>query len=435
MTPTTTFFAFLGDSPIMVWKHGEPKPDMLFNEHDADSPLVHQNLLTSNIFLVLVREKMMNIIYYLVTQPLVKRTLFRMAHDQIVEGGVSFDPEGSKEFLEENPMTHIETNTESFGVSEDPLFSNASTQETNTPSPGTLERPARHASVLRNSDPVDERVVERIVSNSTNADDEENAVVDPGLPFISSSQSLHDVSNTTGTVLHASMVGSDMDEEDADVVLNAAELKSFKEARLDDDVDKVIVKPETEILLEEREKHLKAISLKSLAIKSEGDVQATTSGDQGVQSAPATYHIEGETLEYDDIRVGLSALNVYGTIGDSSYDPDVFNTFLDEIIAFKQSRFEKYEQLKQEKHYMEMANMTVMSSSSGVIPFTSRSVTSNNSPVPKDMEDVEFDPMEFTYEEFRGFVASRPSWAFLKKHMYLMKDVSISLLLIRVTNC
>lgn len=63
----------------MAWKHADEKPDILFREHDADNPLVHRNLLDSNIFLVLVREKISNIVYYLVTQPVVKKALFNMA--------------------------------------------------------------------------------------------------------------------------------------------------------------------------------------------------------------------------------------------------------------------------------------------------------------------------------------------------------------------
>ena len=43
-----------------------------------------------------------------------------------------------------------------------------------------------------------------------------------------------------------------------------------------------------------------------------------------------------------------------------------------------------------------------------------------------DAQDVDFDPMDFTYDEFRSFVAARPAWGFLKKHMFLMKEVLIT---------
>ena len=35
VTPTTTYFAMVGDSPIMVWRQKDSHPDLLFKEHDA----------------------------------------------------------------------------------------------------------------------------------------------------------------------------------------------------------------------------------------------------------------------------------------------------------------------------------------------------------------------------------------------------------------
>ena len=48
--------------------------------------------------------------------------------------------------------------------------------------------------------------------------------------------------------------------------------------------------------------------------------------------------------DFDDVRIGLSALNVWGSIGDSSYDPEVFNTFVDEIVEYRRLRALRWEE-------------------------------------------------------------------------------------------
>ena len=40
----------------------------------------------------------------------------------------------------------------------------------------------------------------------------------------------------------------------------------------------------------------------------------------------------------DDIRLGFSKLNVLGSIGDSIYDPKIFNVLIDEIEHYRKER-------------------------------------------------------------------------------------------------
>lgn len=51
-----------------------------------------------------------------------------------------------------------------------------------------------------------------------------------------------------------------------------------------------------------------------------------------------------ENRDFDDVRIGLSALNVWGSLGDSSYDPEVFNTFIDEIVEYRRERARRWEE-------------------------------------------------------------------------------------------
>lgn len=150
----------------------------------------------------------------------------------------------------------------------------------------------------------------------------------------------------------------------------------------------------------------------------------------------APFQPQGETLEYDDIRVGLSALNVYGTLGDSSYDPDVFNTFIDEVVAFKLSEYQKYIAFCEEKKHLESSSLSIPGVGAGVYAFTSKSVGAQSytgsysqSPRISGLREraslEEFDQTDFSYEVFRDFVKGRPAWEFLKKHMFLLKDVII----------
>ncbi|ORX84460.1 hypothetical protein BCR32DRAFT_277157, partial [Anaeromyces robustus] len=47
----------------------------------------------------------------------------------------------------------------------------------------------------------------------------------------------------------------------------------------------------------------------------------------------------------DDIRVGFSKLNVLGSIGDSIYDPKIFNALIDEIEHYRKERVKIYDAL------------------------------------------------------------------------------------------
>ncbi|KAJ3129618.1 hypothetical protein HK098_000769 [Nowakowskiella sp. JEL0407] len=89
VTPTRTFFAGLGDSPILIWRRNEKSPEMLIKEHDAENKTIHARLVESNVFLVLIREVAAegdyqrevatHNVYYLVTNKGVKQKVLSQA--------------------------------------------------------------------------------------------------------------------------------------------------------------------------------------------------------------------------------------------------------------------------------------------------------------------------------------------------------------------
>ncbi|OUM65623.1 hypothetical protein PIROE2DRAFT_7382, partial [Piromyces sp. E2] len=50
-------------------------------------------------------------------------------------------------------------------------------------------------------------------------------------------------------------------------------------------------------------------------------------------------------IKPENVRIGFSALNVWGTLGDSIYEPNIFNTFIEEIENFRNLRRERLNQL------------------------------------------------------------------------------------------
>lgn len=50
-------------------------------------------------------------------------------------------------------------------------------------------------------------------------------------------------------------------------------------------------------------------------------------------------------IKPENVRIGFSALNVWGTLGDSIYEPNIFNTFIEEIETFRNLRRERLNQL------------------------------------------------------------------------------------------
>ena len=74
VTPTKTYFALLGDSPILVWKRHKEGPEMVFKEMDIDNPELHHYMATSGIFLVGIKEGAgKKHTYSILTQEKVKR--------------------------------------------------------------------------------------------------------------------------------------------------------------------------------------------------------------------------------------------------------------------------------------------------------------------------------------------------------------------------
>ena len=131
------------------------------------------------------------------------------------------------------------------------------------------------------------------------------------------------------------------------------------------------------------------------------------------------------SLFYDDVRVGLSALNVHGSIGDSSQDPEVLNTFIDCVLSYRVFAASKHR--KQDE--VEVVTSEDVGRSSGMLPSLnflpfdlSVDTLSHKEEEAKPL-DQNYDVSMFDYTEFRNFMLSCPEWDFLKKHFTLPEKV------------
>ncbi|TPX38397.1 hypothetical protein SeMB42_g04131 [Synchytrium endobioticum] len=354
VTPTTTYFAMVGDSPIMIWKQRDIYPDLLFKEHDADNPSIFPHIVASNMFLVMVREVDMHNTYYIVTSEKMRAKLLHLAAASSAgEGGTS---------------THNSNNSAAAGP----------------PS-------SKPKGILKSERADDQGEITTPIEQS-----DDTAVVLDG--------SQHPQAEGVDGILEVKD-----DPAKAPAPVNPPEFSAIPGA--DDDAD----------------------------------------------------------VQFDDLRIGMSALNVFGTLGDSFYDPAVFNTFIDELVAFRQDRVWRYnahiEKVKSDPSDLtdsvrKRRGPSAIGSLSGKAPkrnrkesleitteATANSDARSGSPIaviPKNNEDSIFapqlkfafekmhslsdlegvNPLEFPYSELREWLLVRPNWAFLSKHLSLLKKES-----------
>jgi serine/threonine protein phosphatase PrpC len=124
----------------------------------------------------------------------------------------------------------------------------------------------------------------------------------------------------------------------------------------------------------------------------------------------------------DDIRVGFSKLNVLGSIGDSIYDPKIFNALIDEVEHYRKERIKTYDNLMKS--------------------LTSKKPTSNPNTDPRKFK-FEFEkpnitveelkaisPITYTYDSIRSYIVKQERWQkLLKKHIKLPESFDTSSLL------
>ncbi|KAJ3222307.1 hypothetical protein HK099_002457 [Clydaea vesicula] len=126
-------------------------------------------------------------------------------------------------------------------------------------------------------------------------------------------------------------------------------------------------------------------------------------------------NVEEDNLKYDDMRVGLAALNVYGSLGDSSYDPEPFNIFIDEVVEYRKAV--QNNQLKKGEN-KNIKNIETLETNSNTFQ-----QQSNETLLQQDQNP---DDLNYDYNEFVEFVAGRPNYDVLQKHMALKKKAQPS---------
>ncbi|KAI8801304.1 hypothetical protein BJ742DRAFT_838062 [Cladochytrium replicatum] len=255
VTPTRTYFAALGDSPILVWRrNGDDGPDLLFKEHDAENPNIHGQLIDSNIFLVLVRELGMQNVYYLVTSRAIKERVLAQAAAA----------SGSSTAIVNQLQQHQPALREESQRQESPVNSSGPASGTETPQ-------EEEVSIEEEQHP------ENISAN--------DSAIAPAL------------------------------DDDAEMAKGPGDFVAKE--------DELAATPQTSPKLEAKE------------LDSPNSVEE--------QAAPASpQQVIEEDIPFSDLRIGFSALNVFGTLGDSMYDIEVFNTLIDELIAFREERVNRY---------------------------------------------------------------------------------------------
>lgn len=277
VTPQNTYFAFVGDSPILIQYRDRSKPEILFKEHDIENEVLHKYIVDANMFLVGIREGLMHHDYHIITEPEVKTKVF---------------------------------------------LANMKQKEADS---GTNRRLSRSSS-----------------NNSRHS--------------------------------------------------------------------------------------------------------ASRKGNGASDSVNDAY-------KYDDIRVGMSALNVWGTLGDSIYDARVFNTFVKELHEFREERYRRWKKLMEQNNFPidskldhphhDLKEIATIDTLKDATPDTdavvyvsqfSAEYTDNSSEVQFGFEKPTF-PKEslkglnpraqFSYVEFREWVVSRPAWqALLCRHISLLPKES-----------
>lgn len=247
--------------------------------------------------------------------------------------------------------------------------------------------------------------------------------------------------------------------------------------------------PETD---EEAEREIEAVEtsgLPALHVTDDADFAAVVASSSSLEP-PATQEevVDGQVADadvlqgrdFDDVRIGLSALNVWGSIGDSSYDPEIYNAFVSEVVEYRRQRTERWaecaakrDQLTQQQLGPDRAASTTPEEGPQKRTADDRSPPTSPSPRkrrrkggsedrdtpspapvrspalgaaasggqrPRHVFDFEYDPRllpelspmddkegGIPYLDFREFTLDRPAWKMLRHHISLLpKEAAMS---------
>jgi len=124
----------------------------------------------------------------------------------------------------------------------------------------------------------------------------------------------------------------------------------------------------------------------------------------------------------DDIRVGFSKLNVLGSIGDSIYDPKIFNALIDEVEHYRKERVKTYDNLMKSLTSKKPTNNTITDPRKFKFEFERTNIT---------VEELKaISPITYTYDSIRSFIVKQERWQkLLKKHIKLPESFDTSSLL------
>ncbi|KAI9207898.1 uncharacterized protein BJ171DRAFT_257015 [Polychytrium aggregatum] len=462
-TPTYTYFAMLGDSPILTWKRHEDRPDILFKEHDAENPQIHDYLIRSNIFFVLVKDNPEANIYYLVTRPEIKEQCLRTVAQRANDSNIVY--------------VHPTANQPIPEQSED-----ANTHSTHHETSGTIELESEVES-RRLSLSAPQAAVSVPDASSSNE-----------TPLSSSPQSLPTIlEQEVPPQAPASAPAPAPAPAPASLPIPAdatapAQAPASSSVQTHAPVPHPVPAPSTSATT--KPSPLSA----SFSPDANGEVVESDESKSELlmedEPQPQNQRVD-PPLEFDDIRLGMSALNVFGTLGDSMYDAEVYNAFIDELIAFREELNRRYllrmaylqeRELRRSKQrrISESQNPSFNteddrditfrrnSSENAAQPTIDRirrqsgySLKSQGSPTQESSDAVAMDPNasnfsysnsscvsngnkeeakywfesienleelhhvnveDFTYDELRGFIRGRPNWKFLCKHVSLLQS-------------
>jgi len=124
----------------------------------------------------------------------------------------------------------------------------------------------------------------------------------------------------------------------------------------------------------------------------------------------------------DDIRVGFSKLNVLGSIGDSIYDPKIFNVLIDEIENYRKERVKVYDALMKSLSSKKNTSTTSTEPRKFKFEFEKSNMT---------VEELKtISPNTYTYESIRSYIIKQERWQkLLKRHIKLPESYDTSSLL------
>jgi serine/threonine protein phosphatase PrpC len=124
----------------------------------------------------------------------------------------------------------------------------------------------------------------------------------------------------------------------------------------------------------------------------------------------------------DDIRVGFAKLNVLGSIGDSIYDPKIFNALIDEVEHYRKERVKVYDALMKNLISKRPIENAISETRRFKFEFERSNIT---------IEELKaISPLTYSYDSIRSFIVKQDKWnKLLKKHIRLPESFDTSSLL------